>query len=120
MNTESMWQSPGQTRGIQSSSTSPLVDITDLFTHDVITFDTGDPGLLGLPHNDWLVLTNQVGAFQDLGQWWFPCASTMSLGLQGSTGRAYKFALADVNNPYPHGTYFCAPLANDAGDTTNW
>jgi hypothetical protein len=116
MNLESMWQSPSQTRTVKISSTSAA--ITPAFGHPAITFDTGDPGLLGIPTDDWTLLVNAVGATQDSNSnWWFPCGSTMSLGLKGNQGRTYTFALGDVTNQQ---NGLCGALANDAGATTNW
>jgi hypothetical protein len=116
MNQKSMWQSPSQNRTVQVSPGS--ASIAPAFGHAVITFDTGDPGLMGLPTDDWTLLVDAVGAFEDNGEWWFPCQSTMSLGLNGNQGRTYTFALADKTNIGVNG--LCGALANDAGPTTNW
>jgi hypothetical protein len=117
MNLVSMWQSPSQTRTVKVTTKS--ASIAPAFGHPVITFDTSDPGLLGLPTDDWTLLVDAVGAEQDSdGNWWFPCQSTMSLGLNGNQGRTYTFALAGTTTDPFSG--LCNALANDAGPTTNW
>jgi hypothetical protein len=42
----------------------------------------------------------------------------MTWGFQGTQGRNYTFNLANTTSD--DGSGFCEPLANDAGDTTNW
>jgi hypothetical protein len=116
MNQQSMWQSPSQIRTVKVSSTSTT--ITPAFNHPIITFDTGDPGLLGIPTDDWIIFTNALGATQDSnGAWWFPCGSTLSLMMNGNTGRTYVVPLADTTNQQ-NGK--CAALGNDSGTTDNW
>lgn len=78
----------------------------------------GDPGLLGLPTNDWDTLTNLVGAQTINGNLLFPCASEITLNFRGTQFRNYTFSLVDTTTN--NGNGFCNPTANDAGDTTNW
>lgn len=42
----------------------------------------------------------------------------MTWNFHGTQGRNYTFNLADTTSD--DGSGFCKPLANDAGDTTNW
>lgn len=94
-------------------------DGTAQFTHTTLALDTGDPGLLGLPTNDWQTLVQLAGAKSDgSGGWRFPCAASMTWNFHGTTNRNYTFALADAGSD--DGSGFCNALANDAGDTTNW
>jgi hypothetical protein len=51
------------------------------------------------------------------GNYQIPCDSTMTWNLHGTQKRNYTFDLADKTTK--NGKY-CYPLANDAGDTTNW
>jgi len=80
----------------------------------------GDPGLLGLPTEDWKTLIAAIGAKgpDSGGNYQFPCNSTMTWNFHGTQGRNYTFNLADITSD--DGSGFCQPLANDAGDTTNW
>ncbi|KZW03614.1 acid protease [Exidia glandulosa HHB12029] len=114
LTSESQWQIPNAQRFISDGSGN-TVDGTSQFTHTTMALDTGDPGLLGLPSNDWQTLLNLAGARDD-GK--FPCSSTMTWNFHGTTNRNYTFALADTGSD--DGSGFCNALANDAGDTTNW
>jgi hypothetical protein len=98
---------------------SNLLPVFPAFSHPVITFDTGDPGLLGLPTDDWNLLVAAVGGEQDeYGTWWFTCDSYMNLNLNGSTRRTYQVLLSDTTQENASG--LCPTLANDSGLTTNW
>ncbi|KAF8314074.1 acid protease [Clavulina sp. PMI_390] len=118
--TDSMWISPGNTRYASAGLGQPSMDLTSQFNHTKLTFDTGDPGLLGLPTNDWKTLVAAIGGQgpDSSGDYLFPCNSTMTFNFNGSEGRNYTFNLADITKD--NGSGFCSPLANDAGDTTNW
>ncbi|KZO95678.1 acid protease [Calocera viscosa TUFC12733] len=120
MGPQEMWTNPSSTRIVQASPSSPLIDATEQFTHPAITFDTGDPGLLGLPHNDWLTLMSLLGAQgpDTSGNYLIPCNSSMTWNFAGTQLRNYTFNLADTSTN--NGLGFCKPAANDAGNTTNW
>ncbi|EJU04521.1 acid protease [Dacryopinax primogenitus] len=117
---QSMWTNPASTRFVQASSSSSVINATAQFSHPAITFDTGDPNLLGLPHDDWLVLMNLLGAQgpDSAGNYLIPCGSQMTWNFAGTEGRNYTFSL--IQDGTNDGTGFCQPAANDAGDTTNW
>lgn len=140
MTNDSMWISPGNTRWASAGEGTPVQDLTSQFTRTQLTFDTGtyvpnspeissehgssvqigDPGLLGLPTDDWLTLIEAIGARgpDSSGKYLFPCSSTMTWNFHGTQGKNYTFNLADTTSDDGNG--FCKPLANDAGDTTNW
>ncbi|KZT51842.1 acid protease [Calocera cornea HHB12733] len=120
MGPQEMWTNPTSKRWVQASPSSDTIDATEQFTHPAITFDTGDPGLLGLPHNDWLTLMSLLGAQgpDSNGNFIIPCDSTMTWNFFGTQMRNYTFNLADTTSD--NGSGFCNPSANDAGDTTNW
>lgn len=117
---DSMWQVPWSRRFV--SSAAGTVDATLQFNHEIMTFDTGDPGLLGIPSDDWLTLTALIGAFQDSGgNWLFPCAARLVWNFNGSTNRNYTVVLSDQSTSVNvNGTNFCVPLANDSGNVQNW
>ncbi|EJD42585.1 acid protease [Auricularia subglabra TFB-10046 SS5] len=118
LTTSSQWQIPNAQRWVTDGSGN-TVDGTPQFTHTTMALDTGDPGLLGLPTNDWNTLVQLAGAKSDSGNGWrFPCSSTMTWNFHGTETRNYTFALADIGTD--DGSGFCNALANDAGDTTNW
>jgi hypothetical protein len=116
MTQDSWWISPSQVRTVKKTSTSAA--ITPSFTSSTIIFDTGDPGFVGLPTEDWNVLTAALGATEDSsGQWWFPCQSTMSLNFKGNVGSTYTINLGDTTR---QSNGLCAALANDAGVQADW
>lgn len=137
-----MWISPGNTRWTSAGNGALVQDLTSQFTRTQLTFDTGpsfsnfflnpqpplndlcsdpgDPGLLGLPTDDWKTLVEAIGAEgpDSSGNYLFPCNSTMTWNFHGTQARNYTFNLADTSSNDGNG--LCKPLANDAGDTTNW
>ncbi|KZO95676.1 acid protease [Calocera viscosa TUFC12733] len=119
MDPQGMWVNPQSTRWVQLSSTSAWGDVTAHFTHPAIIFDTGDPGLLGVPHGDWLTLMSLLGAIgpDSNTNYRIPCESAMAFNFQGTQNRAYAFYLADMTT---NTGGFCSPLANDSGNDTNW
>ncbi|EJU04501.1 acid protease [Dacryopinax primogenitus] len=120
MGPQFMWTNPTSTRWVQASPSATVQDATEEFNHPAITFDTGDPGLLGLPHDDWVTLMSLLGAEgpDSNGNYLIPWESTMTWNFYGSQMRNYTFNLADTTTD--NGSGFCNPSANDAGDTTNW
>ncbi|EJU04520.1 acid protease [Dacryopinax primogenitus] len=120
MNPQGQWESPACQRIVQASSFSSAIDATDLFNHPILLFDTGDPGLLTLPHDDWLILMSLLGAQgpDSNGNYLIPCESTMTWNFYGSQNRDYTFDLADTSSN--NGNGFCNPLANDGGSIPTW
>ncbi|KZV89990.1 acid protease [Exidia glandulosa HHB12029] len=120
LTSSSMWQVPWGRRFVTRASGT--IDATLQFNHEILTFDTGDPGLLGVPSDDWITLTTLTGAIQDSNSnWLFPCAASLTWNFNGSTNRNYTVVLSDQNTAQTiNGTRFCAALANDSGDVQNW
>lgn len=113
-----MWQSPSQVRTVRDPGGRV---VTADFTIPVITFDTGDPGALAPPHDDWQVLVGAVGGFTDSVNWYFPCGCTLTLNFGGSQGADYVIELTDPNLPWQYEATFCQTIANDQGvGATNW
>ncbi|KAH7073425.1 acid protease [Auriculariales sp. MPI-PUGE-AT-0066] len=118
VNSDSMWKIPHSKRYIKTAK-GKTIDLTESFTHPVLTLDTGSPGLVGLPTSDWNILVKQAGAKQDdQGNWRFPCKATMTWNFHGSQGRDYTFPLGKAGTD--DGTGFCDAGPDDSGPTTNW
>ncbi|KAF8312133.1 acid protease [Clavulina sp. PMI_390] len=113
---DSMWNNPSSQRFVKGSGN--WVNATAQFTHTSIVFDTGDPGILGIPTNDWDTLLTLVGAETVNGATLFPCSSEITFNFRGTQFRNYTYSLVDTTTN--NGNGFCTPTANDAGSTTNW
>lgn len=133
---DSMWNVPSAQRFVKGAGAT--INATAKFTHTSIVFDTGrssaspraafqksnigifsgDPGILGIPTNDWNTLSNLIGAQTVNGATLFPCSSAITFNFRGTQFRNYTYALVNTNTN--NGNGLCTPTANDAGDTTNW
>jgi hypothetical protein len=119
MTQDSWWIAYDVTRTISTSSGSAPVTVD--FNERRVIFDTGDGGLAGIPTDDWNFLINAAGAtYDDDGNWWFPCDSTMSMALNGSQGVIYTVPLGDINNVAEYDSSMCAATMNSMGQGPNW
>ncbi|KAF8310515.1 acid protease [Clavulina sp. PMI_390] len=113
---DSMWTNPSAQRFVKGAG--KFKNATAKFSHTSIVFDTGDPGKLGIPTDDWSTLLTLVGAETVNGATLFPCASEITFNFRGTEFRNYTYSLVDITTD--NGNGFCTPIANDAGSTVNW